>query len=257
MRKPLHVLQRRVAWARDVVVDWAARRPDLVPLNLMDQGNDSLGRGYELGNIAAVRYAVNAVPDDDTLLADAVSFAGALGELYRAHERAPLPFEVPELDQLEEAADDAAGKKRPARGAGFRQSKEERRLIEEHAVAVAYYKADGWAVEKVGAPYDLKLTRGSEKWTVEVKGTTSMGEAVPLTYGEVKHHAKAYPNNALVVVRGIVLDRSSSPPTVSGGVLFERQPWSIAEDALTVIAFKYTVPDDLYDDGGFAADVLL
>lgn len=53
------------------------------------------------------------------LLDDAVSFSQALGELYRAHTRAPLPYEVPELEELE----DAAGKARPARGAGFRQNR--------------------------------------------------------------------------------------------------------------------------------------
>ena len=73
------------------------------------------------------------------------------------------------------------------RGAGFRQSKEERELIEQHAIKVAeaYYAANGWTVKKVGAPYDLELTRTSERWTVEVKGTTSMREAIVLTDGEV------------------------------------------------------------------------
>jgi hypothetical protein len=260
VRKRLDVLESRVAWAQNVVAEWAAARLDVVPLVLGDVGDQSLGRGYELGNIAAVRYTVDEIPDDAQLLADAVSFAGALGELYKAHAKAPLPYEVPELVALEDAAEDAAGKKRPARGAGFRQNKEERDLIEKRAedVAAAYYEADGWKIKRVGAPYDLQLTRGDEKWTVEVKGTTSMGEAVPLTAGEVRHHAKAHPNNAFVVVRGIVLDRSTSPPTVSGGVLFERQPWTISDEALQVISYKYTIPGDLYDpEDGFAAEDLL
>jgi hypothetical protein len=100
-------------------------------------------------------------------------------------------------------------------------------------------------VKKRGAPYDVELTRNTEVWTFVVKGTTSMREAVQLTLGEVRHHAKAYPNNGLAVVRGIVLDRSTSPPTVSGGVLFEREPWSIIDSALTVISYKYAVPGDL------------
>lgn len=120
-----------------------------------------------------------------------------------------------------------------------------------------YYETDGWKVRKIGAPFDLELTRNGEKWTVEVKGTTSMGEAVPLTKGEVLHHKEAYPNNALVVVRGIVLDKSTSPPTATGGVLYEWQPWAIDESALTVISYKYVVPSDLYADGeGFEAEAL-
>jgi hypothetical protein len=113
-------------------------------------------------------------------------------------------------------------------------------------------------VKKRGAPYDLELNRDGERLTVEVKGTTSRGEAVPLTLGEVKHHAKEHPHNALVVVRGISLDRSTSPPTVSGGILFELRPWSISDDALTVISYKYAVPEDIYDpsNGVAAEDVL-
>jgi len=259
VRKPLRVLASRVTWARTVVSEWASARSDLAPLALIDVGEDSLGRGYELGDIASIRYPVNAIPNDDQLLADAMSFAEALGKLYEAHEKAPIPHEIPELVALEDATDEAAGKKRRARGAGFRQSKEERDLIEAHAVKVAeaYYGAGGWKVKKIGAPYDLELTRGAEKWTVEVKGTTSMGDAVVLTEGEVKHHAKAHPNNALIVVRGIVLDKSTSPPTVSGGILFECQPWAISADALRVMSYQYTVPDDFYRDGGVEAEKLL
>ena len=125
-------------------------------------------------------------------------------------------------------------------------------------VAAAYYASDGWKVKKLGAPYDLELTREGVKWTVEVKGTTSMGEAIPLTEGEVRHHAKAHPNNALVVVRGITLDRSTSPPMISGGVLYEQQPWKIEPTALRVISYRYTVPTELYTPGdGFDANDLL
>ena len=78
-------------------------------------------------------------------------------------------------------------------------------------MADASYSADGWNVKHRGAPYDLELTRAGEKRTVEVKGTTSIGEAVPLTAGEVSHHAKAHPNNALVIVRGNLLTARPSP----------------------------------------------
>lgn len=258
VRKPLNVLASRVKWARHVVAEWASGRTGLAPLALLDVGEASLGRGYELAAIASIRYTVNAIPKDDQLLADAVSFAEALGKLYEAHTKAPIPYEIPELVDLQDAADNAAGNTLRTRGTGFRQSKEERDLIELHAIKVAeaYYGADGWKVKSVGAPYDLELTRGAETRTVEVKGTTSRGEMVVLTEGEVKHHTKAHPNNALVVVRGIVLDKSTSPPTVSGGVLFERQPWTISPDALRVISYQYIVPDDFYHDGGLKAEEL-
>ncbi|HEX5922905.1 MAG TPA: DUF3883 domain-containing protein [Baekduia sp.] len=175
----------------------------------------------------------------------AITFARALGALYQARTKAPLPDEVPELDDLEEATELAAGKRRSGRGAGFRQNKQERDLVGKHAedMAAAHYVALGWSVRRVGAPYDLKLTRGTERWTVEVKGTTSEGQAIALTAGEVRHHRGAYPDNALVVVYDIVLDRSTSPPTVSGGVLHEHHPWTIDDEHLQVISYKYTVPD--------------
>lgn len=244
VRKPIHVLESRVAWAQDLLDDWMNARRDLVPVSLEDIGAASLGRGYELGDVASIRYRVDEVPDDDHLFADAISFAEALSDLYRAHEKEPLPYELPEVLALEEAADEAAGHRRPSRGAGFRQSKEERDLIEAYAVEMAssHYLADGWTVKKVGAPFDLELTRGSERWTVEVKGTTSMGEAVVLTRGEVEHHEKAFPNNALVVVRGIELVRSTSTTKVTGGQLREIQPWHISPHALKVISYKYEVP---------------
>lgn len=253
------VLAARVSWGRSIVAPWIAARSDIVAPSLGDRGLRSLGHGYELGDVASIRYTVNSIPDDAVLLADAVAFGTALGELYRAHSKEPLPFEVPELVAIEDAAEDAAGKKRPRRGAGFRQNAEERQLIENHAVDVAeaYYRREGWRVKRRGAPYDLDLVRDAEKMSVEVKGTTSMGEAVPLTRGEVEYQAGAHPNNAFVVVRGIVLDRSTSPPTVSGGVLFEQQPWSVDADALTVISYKYTVPPALYDGNGIDAETLL
>jgi hypothetical protein len=259
VRKPLDVLASRVKWARNILAGSLMTRSDLSELALEDLGEASLGRGYELGNVASIRYAPNAIPNDEHLLADAVDFAEALGQLYGAHARTPLPDEIPELAALENAVDEAAGNARNTRGAGFRQNKEERDLIEKYAIKVAeaYYVKRGWKVRTVGAPYDLGLTRGSERWTVEVKGTSSMGESVVLTAGEVKHHAKAHPNNALVVVRGIVLDRSTSPPGVTGGVLYERQPWNIDDDALSTIAYKYTVPEDLYSGDGFKAGELL
>ena len=84
VRKPLAQLRQTRMWGQHVVASWAATRDDLVPLRLRDVGASSLGRGYELGAIASVRYQGEAIPDDDRLLADLLGFSHALGELYRA-----------------------------------------------------------------------------------------------------------------------------------------------------------------------------
>jgi hypothetical protein len=249
VRRPVEVLEGRVDFARDAVAEWMSSRADLTSPILRDVDERSLGRGYELGNIAAVRYESGSIPSDPDLLQDAVQFAHALGELYREAESVPLPDEVSEVISVEEAADEAAGKSR-RRGAGFRQNKEERDLIERHAedMAADFYATDGWQVRRRGRPFDLELDRDGEKLTVEVKGTTSQGEAVVLTNNEVRHHDVAYPANALVIVRGVTLDRSTSPPTVSGGELFELRPWAIDQGALQVVSYKYAVPKELYEE---------
>ena len=84
VRRPMDDLRRVRNWGRNVVEGWAAVRGDLVPLRLGNTGEGSLARGYELGAIASIRYAGGAIPADDQLLADALSFSRALGELYRA-----------------------------------------------------------------------------------------------------------------------------------------------------------------------------
>jgi MrcB-like, N-terminal domain/Domain of unknown function (DUF3883) len=248
VRRPAASLTANVRWAQDVVGDWMASRTDLVKPDLRDIGVRSLGDGYEIGNIAALRYEAGGIPSDGRLLRDGIDFGLALGALYREQDRLPSPEEVPEVVEAEETAQSAAGKPRPPR-AGFRQNKEERDLIERHAedMAADHYAAQGWNVEKKGRPFDLKLSRGEEQITVEVKGTTSKGAAVVLTRNEVEHHKEAFPHHALVIVRNIELDRSTAPPTVSGGELFERQPWKIDDGALTIVSYTYEIPQELYD----------
>jgi hypothetical protein len=260
VRKPEPVLQARVSWARSVLADWLASRADIVEPQLQDR-RGGLGEGYEIGNIAAVRYAQGAVPTDEALRADARDFAVALGALYAAHADAPVPHESPELEYAMDAIAAATGRTRPARSAGFSTNAEQNRAVERRAVevATAYYKADGWTVKDVGAtkPYDLDLRRGADRLTVEVKGTTSDGMNLSLTDGEVRHHRAAYPNNALVVVRNIALDRAAKPPVATGGELYEVRPWDIEAEALRPLAYRYAVPLDAYADGGFPSELLV
>lgn len=89
VRRPSDELRRVRNWGRTIVENWAEARGDLVPLRLGKTGEGSLAQGYEFGAIASIRYAGGAIPGDEQLLADALSFARALGELYRA-ESDPL-----------------------------------------------------------------------------------------------------------------------------------------------------------------------
>jgi hypothetical protein len=255
--KPREVIIKRVEWARSVLVTWLSDLDDQIAA--IDLHDPHLGAGYELGNIAALAYKHDVVPDDADLLADARVFAKGLKMLYREHTRRPIPQEQPELREAEEAAERANGASKKRSRAGFRTSAPEIKAIETHAVAVArnYYEAEGFQIKELGKPFDLEVKKGDLVLTVEVKGTTSDGSGVPLTAGEVEHHAEAFPNNALVVVRHIALHKDSTPPTASGGKLYELRGWEIDVDALRVISYAYDVPAAMYEHRGVSSESLL
>lgn len=254
--KPPGVIEGRVNWAREVLADWLPRvgAPSAVSLN-----DPNLGAGYERANVIARAYRLGNIPDEDTLIADARLFAEGLGRLYAARAKRPIPNERPEVVEAEEAAAEASGRTRSKSSAGFRTNAAEIKLIELHAIALAraYYEADGWSVKELGKPFDLEVRKKGEKLDVEVKGTSSDGAGVPLTAGEVRHQKSAYPNNALVVVRGITLDRSVVPPAVSNGILYELRRWEIGTDDLRAISYSYEVPAQLYEREGTPCGALL
>jgi len=244
------VIEARVRWAQTTLADWLPRVGASAEVELHDP---RLGAGYERGNVVARAYPSGGIPDDNTLLADVQIFADGLGTLYEARESRPIPNETPEVIEAEEAAAEASGRSRRGSAAGFRTNAAEIRLVERRAIELAweYYASDGWLVRELGKPFDLEVKRGSEKLDVEVKGTTSDGLAVPLTAGEVRHHEAAFPNNALVVVKDVVLDRGTEPPTASGGVLYEWRHWEIDPVDLSAISYFYEVPRTLYENKGF------
>ncbi len=147
---------------------------------------------------------------------------------------------APELADAEVLADEAAGRV-PRRG--LLTSAAERKAIEGRAVRVTqeHLEALGYHVEDVGAyeSFDLDVRRGEERLFVEVKGTTTSGDAVVLTKNEVDLHRMHYPNNALAVVRRIELDRSTAPPVANGGELVLIQPWQIEDERLTALSYQY------------------
>ncbi|WP_280239645.1 MrcB family domain-containing protein [Nocardia abscessus] len=206
-----------------------------------------LGHAYELGNVHGVRYSVDAIPTDSELRADFAEMVRLLRRLYELSDLTPfIPGdEPPEITDAELAASETAGNTRRRVGQGFRLNQAEKVAIELRAVELAtkYFEADGYKVTYTGAkePFDLLATRGEETVYVEVKGTTSLGEQVILTYNEVEHHRDVYPDNALVVVHSISLDRSASPVVAAGGTISVNRPWKIDESDLRPISYQYNV----------------
>ena len=247
--RPVAELRARVAWARNALRNRLQVRQDLIfDIHLKARGR-KLAPGYEAGTVAAFAYPVDAIPADDALAEDLRFLVAALSDLYVELDSAPdVPGELaPEIGEVIDASERAAGRRRTSKGQGRRLSAEERLVIERRAVdlATAHLVEQGYTVEDVGAtePYDLDATKPGEHLYVEVKGTTSLGVEVVLTQGEVQLNREKHPDTVLMVVRSIQLHRVDGNVAASGGELRVTRPWAVDDAALTPISYRYVVPD--------------
>ncbi|MDX8036580.1 DUF3578 domain-containing protein [Lentzea sp. BCCO 10_0856] len=248
--RPQSELRRRARWAREVLATPLSARPDLVEVIALEARKSNLGRAYEAGNVVAFEYSLHELPSDDVLRDDLSFLVAVLSELYPLVQQAiDLPGEVPpEIADAMVEADRSAGKAR--RGQGLRLNAAERVAIERRAVAVAtdYLVEQGYAVTDVGATksYDLDARRGDQRLFVEVKGTTTAWtdrSEIILTKNEVDLHLREHPNNMLLIVSRIVLDRSVTRPSASGGELQVIHPWQIVVPNLTPMTYRYLVAE--------------
>jgi hypothetical protein len=145
----------------------------------------------------------------------------------------------PEAAAEEESA--AAAEKALARskGQGFAKTPQERRALENHAMEIAqrYFRQKGFSVEDVSRrrSYDLLCRRGRNELHVEVKGTTTDGEAIVLTYGEVKHACSRDNACALFVLYAIRLKGGKA----SGGRRRILLPWRLQRRHLIPVSYTY------------------
>jgi len=245
--RPLPGLRERAQRAREVLADRLRPRPDLVEKIVLNADRSKHGPAYEAGTVAAFEYEVDAMPSDEVLLSDLSFLVSVLSHLYDIAPHVGLEDDLaPEIVDALVEADRSAGRGR--RGQGLRQTAAERVAIERRAVAVAaeYLTAEGYEVVDVGATesYDLDARRGEQHLYVEVKGTTTVwtnGSEILLTRKEVALHLREYPNNMLLIVSRIALDRSITPPSASGGELRVIQPWRLVEANLTPVTYRYLV----------------
>jgi hypothetical protein len=118
----------------------------------------------------------------------------------------------------------------------------ENKVIEQYAVDLVrqYFEARRYTTTDVGATesYDVHAVGADDDVVkIEVKGTTTDGSEIVLTYNEVQLHMTEHPNTALAIVRHIVLDRTG--PTASGGELQLQMPWELEPERLKPIAYRY------------------
>ncbi|MET7539630.1 DUF3883 domain-containing protein [Streptomyces sp. NPDC005507] len=172
----------------------------------------------------------------------------------RLLELAGIPFDPDEPDDvpLDKSpgftAEQVEGKKKPQRrrrGAGYISDPKKRKAIELHAEnhAVAHYEKNGWTVERLGKPYDLHCTRGTEERHVEVKGTTGAATSVELTINEVLHARDKDNTVDLYVVSDIKVDTLTDPYTASGNKVTLFTDWEPAEEDLRPRKYEYRLPD--------------
>ncbi|MFD3621749.1 DUF3883 domain-containing protein [Streptomyces sp. NPDC058676] len=168
-------------------------------------------------------------------------------------QRAGIPIDPaqPEVVPLDKSpgftADQVDGKKKPQRrrrGAGYISDPKKRTAIEKHAEdhAVAHYEDRGWTVERLGKPYDLRCTRGTEERHVEVKGTTGAPTSVELTINEVLHARDANNTVDLYVVSDIKVDTRTDPYTATGNTVTLYPNWEPAEEDLRPRKYEYRLP---------------
>lgn len=134
--------------------------------------------------------------------------------------------------------------KRRRHGAGFVSDPKRRKAIELHAenMAVARYESEGWLVERLGKPYDLRCTRNGEERRVEVKGTTGAATSVELTVNEVQHARNPLHTVDLYVVSDIKVDSRTDPCTTAEGRVLHLRDWEPSDEDLRPRSFEYRLP---------------
>lgn len=178
---------------------------------------------------------IGSTADMASLLDRLFVYSFALEQAKRLHGQETQDETRPLLTSL---AEDAENQQHPGQGYGLTPT--QRRAVELHAedLAAAYFVKKGYRVRRVGKPYDLECTKGGRSLRVEVKGTTTGGQSVELTVGEVEH-ARHFDRMALFVVSDIAFDRNGRP---KGGKQWVADPWTPDAEALTPLRFRYVVP---------------
>lgn len=215
--------------------------------NLEAKGN--LAEAYDRTSLCGFEYSKENIPTDEQIYSDVEFLLGLLSKIYLLQETdATIPgSESPEHQDAVAAITQAAGRDLtgPRRQGRSRLPQEHKKVIEDHAVKVAMMlleKKGFTNIKDVGKnhSYDIAAKLDGIDFYIEVKGTISLGEKVVLTKNEVLLHRQEYPNNALIVVSQIDLDRSETPSANGGNAVFI-SPWQIKDEDLDALGYDYRV----------------
>jgi hypothetical protein len=146
--------------------------------------------------------------------------------------------------ELEGLAVWAAEESRHGTAQGFVVDPRSRRAIEIHAVALArgHYMQQGYAVEEVGKPYDLRCSEAQKTLYVEVKGTQTSGSEILLTNNEVMFAEDHEGEMELFVVSNVEIFHTGDHVEARGGEV-RVMKWAIDRNRLFPLGFSYTLPE--------------
>jgi hypothetical protein len=129
-------------------------------------------------------------------------------------------------------------------GQGFVPDYMFRKNIEDYAVECAtdYFQSAGYEVDNKSSnsPYDLLCRKFDGQIYVEVKGTTTHGDRVILTAGEVRFAQSHKEQMVLFIMHSVVLEKRNNDVLVSGGHQRIIQPWDIEQGTLVATQYVYT-----------------
>lgn len=237
--RPDSELQQLVSFARTELSDHFKNLAGITQkIQLLSPGR---GASYEKSTAFAKYYSISELPSDKDLVRDLMEFMRRLGMLYQALDQGRMPLSPsPEANALEEIL---SGHRSNGQGRGL--TGEQRKAVENHAMIMARrsLKSLGYKVTDVSSnsPYDYKAIKDGKTISVEVKGTTGDASNILLTHNEVEHHRKNFPNNALIIVHGIILKKHDELKT-EGGNLEIFLPWKINESNLYATAYSLKSP---------------
>lgn len=207
--------------AGSVTVGSAIKRAKLAEL-INRHASSVLSRFGDFDAATSWPFRIGTVGDFDALLDRLFDYAFAIEQAKRIVRGEAL------LVLSSNPAHDVTGVAWPIGGQGFLADAPLRSAIEDRAMELAteYFVELGYEVDDMhtGNPFDLRVRRGTDELTVEVKGTQTSGGAVILTANEVSHARANAPHVVLVVARDICvaddMDRSAR-----GGELDVYWPW--------------------------------
>lgn len=240
-----------VTWARGVLGEQIKNDSRLVESIDLRFERSKVAESYQRGTAVALWYSDQSLPSESQLTSDFEMFSKMLSLLYNELDlgRTPDSKSLVVQTHLETVRSPRKSSKSSNRQ-GWGLTSQEKKVVEKHSMSLSEKRLVelGFTdIEDVSSssPFDYKVKKDGVEYVVEVKGTTGTGDIIILTVNEVGVHKERYPNNLLIVVHSIDLDRTSKIPVPSGGVVEVTFPWKVRETELRPLTFSYDLRETL------------